>query len=213
VEYFAYHGIDIIPVSNCQKVNLNKYFSGKKRLNGIILSGGNSINPREFGQKPLLKNDDYSCIRDKIERKLLDLAVIHKIPVFGICRGMQFINVYFGGKLIQDISGQLGFMNHKGGSKHKISITESRLKKYFQTDNIIVNSYHNQGVIERGVAQDLRYFAVERESGVIEGIYHPDYPIAGVEYHPERDNHRNKYNTLLIKAFIDRVLFWKVKKI
>lgn len=125
--------------------------------------------------------------RDRLEFKLLKKAIDQGKPVLGICRGMQLINVHFGGSLHQDISGFYG--EHPNVStifpKKRITITpDSKLQKLLQTDICNVNSLHNQAVDKLG--RGLRKSARELHSEIWQAIEHVDYPfVIGVQWHPE----------------------------
>jgi len=112
--------------------------------------------------------------RDKVESILLRYAIFFNVPVFGICRGMQFINYYFGGTLEKN----------NEPKKHEIDIINQSFvqggKKGF------VNSYHNFAVTKQSLSKELEPFAVHKN--VIEGFIHSKYPIIGVQWHPERDD-------------------------
>ena len=188
VEYFSKFGIKLIPVPNV-KESLNFYL--KLPVESIILTGGGDI------------GDNLSKERDYIESALLDFAVQNKIPVLGICRGMQFINCYFGGNLrrINEISDQ----NHIAVN-HKIEIIDEMLKMRVGS-SIETNSYHGFGFNEEDFSTKLKVFAKSND-GVIEGAYHLQFPIAGILWHPEREN-PGKESDEIIKSFLNKQLFWK----
>lgn len=119
--------------------------------------------------------------RDETEKKLLAYCIAHRIPTLGVCRGMQVLNVLFGGRLKKDVKGH-------SRTIHNIEIVAATPFSKFTKQKIIrVNSYHNHGVPAGGVALGLRVFAKSID-GLIEGLYHPTKPIAGIEWHPERKN-------------------------
>ena len=75
-------------------------------------------------------------------------------------------------------------------------------------EKYMVNSYHNQAVTEETKSRELKVFA-EAKMGIIEGLYHPTLPIAGMQWHPERKSIDININEKIIKAFVKRELFWK----
>jgi len=130
--------------------------------------------------------------------------VERKLPVLGICRGMQMINVFFGGKLIKNIKEEIGD-THPPGLDHGIRIIDE--KEAFNDTK--VNSFHNQAVTEGSLSPKLKPFAVSEKERLVEGLYHPSLPIAGVQWHPERKSPDKDINEKLLKAFVKRELFWK----
>ncbi len=170
-------------------------------IEGIILTGGNGVNPELYGKKAE-EDSDISKKRDETEKKLLEIAIKKKLPVLGICRGMQFMNVFFGGKLVRISDEVKGAVCHVA-TTHKIKIIDEN----FLGRETEVNSYHNYGVIEENLGKDLNIFAKSTDD-VIEGVYHKDLPIAAIEWHPERTSPDENINEKIIKAFINKELFW-----
>jgi len=185
MRYLGKFNINIISIPNFPSKVLD-YF--QLPISGIILSGGNDI-----GESP---------DRDETEKKLLEIAIEKKLPVLGICRGMQFINVFFKGKLT-DVE------NHVK-QNHRVDIIEN---KDFLGESMEVNSYHNYAVTSSVLSPELKAFAKISNSDVIEGIYHPFLPIAGIQWHPERESPDEEANQKIIECFLQKRLFWEKKKI
>lgn len=198
-EYFDGYGMNLVPIPNNLK-NLDFYFG--LPVKRIILTGGGDVHPNLYGEKE--GEGNYSEERDETEKKLLDFAAKNKIPVLGICRGMQFLNVYFRGKLIkvENISKEKHVDND-----HKIRIVDERLRDLIGK-KIEVNSYHGYGLGEKEFSTELKIFA-ESNQGIIEGFYHPSLPIVGMQWHPERKSPDEKSNDKLMKAFLNKELFWE----
>ncbi len=205
VRYLEKHGICSVAVPNVS-ILVEGYLSDFSNIRGIVLSGGNDINPFEYGGKSR-ENLDISVERDEAEKKLLAFAVEKRIPLLGICRGMQLINVFFGGGLVQRLD-SIGLDNKAHVGNHEIEITDRVLIDTFATDRIEVNSFHNQAVTSELLSRNLKIFAKDPNSSVIEGLFHPQYPIVGIQYHPERGDMDDRYNALLLDAFKNRKLFW-----
>lgn len=206
IRFFESFGMDIIPVLSSSG-NVYKYF---KRLDigGIILTGGNDITPEFRGAKPSRYINSPSPERDFQESRLLGIAVKLKIPVLGICRGMQFINCYFGGTLIDDIK---LFEKNAGehiGKSHLVSIVDKSCQELFGRNEIRVNSYHHQGMKAKEVGQGLKVWAIGKDD-IVEAIFHEKYPIAGIQWHPERKGCARNVNELLLRSFVNRTIFWK----
>ena len=197
VNYLEQFGMKLVVIPNITG-RVREYFENIP-ISGVVLSGGNDIDPVSFGDKP---NNELSLApaRDKVEKELLDIAVEKKLPVLGICRGMQFINIYFGGKLI-DIRKDY---THPPRTNHLVTIQEAdSLGKEF-----MVNSYHNFGITMNILSSSLKPFALSPE-GMVEGFYHSSLPIAGIVWHPERTSPDEEANKKLITDFVNKELFWK----
>lgn len=201
IQYYESFGVILVPIPNVSK-DIEKHF-GSMPIKGIILTGGNDINPALYGEKP--QNEDFSEGMDSTYKRLIEIALERKLPLFGNCRGAQFINVFFGGKLIQNVKKKTG-VNHVN-AKHKVKITDKNAE-FLGKKEFIVNSYHKQGIMKDTLSSKLKEFAIT-DDGIIEGIYHPKYPIAGVLWHPERPGSDKEADKKLIEAFIKRKFFWK----
>jgi len=209
INYFEKFGIKLIPISNSTK-NINSYFE-KFPISGIILSGGNDINPELYNKKineSEKKKLFISNERDETEKELLRIAIKKKIPVLGICRGMQFINVFFKGKLInikEENQSEIGHL----ATEHTIKIINNKAKKLLNNESRI-NSYHGYGINKKTLSSELEIFA-QTDDALIEGLYHPLFPIVGIQWHPERKSPDERINNKLIEAFLKKELFWKIK--
>ena len=202
VDYFEKFGVNLLPIPDSVK-NVDYYFRNLP-IEGVILSSGNDINPTLYGSKE--KSESVSIERDLTEKKLLDLSIKKNLPVLGMCRGLQFINVFFGGKLVninKDIQSKIGHV----ASVHKIRIINQSADKLFG-NSFDVNSYHNNGISDKTLSSELKAFA-KSEDGLIEGFYHPKLPIAAIMWHPERKSPNETVNKKIINTFLKRELFWK----
>lgn len=157
----------------------------------LLLIGGGDVDPVRYGEAKIPQCGTIEAERDEFEYRLLAEAVRTGKPVVGICRGMQIINVYFGGTLYQDIPTQYDTkINHRNGGDnignitHSINIVEgSRLREILGTESLGVNSSHHQAA--KDVAPGFRVSALSTD-GIIEGIESDTLPVAGVQFHPER---------------------------
>ncbi|MCL1934526.1 MAG: membrane dipeptidase [Candidatus Azobacteroides sp.] len=161
------------------------------RIDGLILSGGGDIYSPLFGEELHPAVESYDLERDRYEIALVKQAVERQIPVLGICRGSQLINVAFGGSLIQDIPSEVpkSTVNHNQEEAREIAthsvqiFPESRLHQIAQAEQIMVNSFHHQAV--KTVAPGFEAVA-SAEDGVIEAIEsNEEKVIFGVQWHPE----------------------------
>ncbi len=200
--YFRSFNILLLPIPNVPE-QVQDYFN-QFPIKGVILTGGEDINPKLYGEKVEWPN--ISPLRDETEKKMLEIAVARRIPVLGICRGMQLINVFFGGKLVKNIKDEIT-QEHLPGKEHPITITGEKIVSMLGKKEVMVNSYHNQAVTISTLSSQLKVFAVA-EHGIIESLYHPSLPIAGVQWHPERKSPDEEMNKKLVEAFKRKELFW-----
>lgn len=161
-------------------------------LDGLVLQGGNDVSPLSYGEQPLRPEWSGDPMRDRYEMQLIEAFVSAGKPIFGICRGLQVLNVAFGGTLYQDIPTQLpGESIHFDPSSyeknfHMISLQDGGWmatlysgKKHFR-----VNSIHHQGI--KKLAPTFAADAVSERDGMIEAIYREKESfIAAVQWHPE----------------------------
>lgn len=175
-------------------------------LDGLLLSGGSDLDPSYYGEKPIPELNVTLPERDAFEMALLGEALRRGIPIFGICRGLQVLNVALGGTLYQDLPSQLGrdLLTHrqetpKWQATHEVEIHEgSWVGGITDSTCVKVNSYHHQGI--KDLADGLRVSA-RSSDGVIEAIESHDFSerwLVGVQWHAEamRDagaEHRNLF--------------------
>ncbi len=147
----------------------------------LLLTGGNDVFPSHFNEQPLNNTVSYTPERDSFEFNLISSFSAIGKPIFGICRGIQVINVFFGGSLYQDLPSQL-HVDH-GDCVHTVSVaTCSPLLDLFGS-TFSVNSLHHQSVLN--VANSLEVVCRSSDN-VVESIRHYSLPIWGVQWHPER---------------------------
>ena len=158
---------------------------------GIILTGGEDINPLEYNDTANIKVcGTINYKRDTLERKLFNFALAYKIPLIGVCRGMQMMNVASGGTLYGDIPSEIGttvIHRNNGEVMHEIAIVDTcSLIFPIRTDTFMVNSWHHQGLndLSKNLRVIARSFDGLPEAVVMEKSTHP-FMIA-VQFHPER---------------------------
>lgn len=167
----------------------NDYFN---LCDGILLTGGNDVDASLYNERNLPCNGRIFPERDKLELFLCRKAIENNIPVLGICRGIQVMNVAMGGTLYQDIYSQIpdgGLIKHsqdapKWYPTHEVKLEEnSILKDIFHLDNLNVNTFHHQAV--KDVAPGFKVSARSCD-GIIEAIEYISHVFAvGVQWHPE----------------------------
>jgi putative glutamine amidotransferase len=162
-----------------------------KIIRGLILSGGVDVDPNYYGEEPLPGHGEISPQRDMIEIEMAKIALKEKIPILGICRGAQVMNIASGGSLYQNIKMKNGdLLEHMQNAPryhpyHHISVTKDTiLWNILEKKEIVrVNSFHQQVIKKLG--SGFRVSAVTSD-GVIEGLEAEKHPFAlGVQWHPE----------------------------
>ncbi len=145
-------------------------------IDGIIFPGGDDIDPRRYGEQPLTKLGRINPRLDDLELALAEKALNMGLPLLGICRGSQVVNVASGGTLVQDIPSQIGgAMKHRQEAPrwygtHEVIIDEDSLAfKVFGTRRLSVNSFHHQSIREAGENLVISGRAPDGVSEVIEG--------------------------------------------
>ncbi len=162
-----------------------------ERIDGLILTGGGDIHPSFFNEEICSSPESINLRRDIYDLKLIKLASDRQIPLFGICRGFQVINVAFGGSLYQDIPSQYParFLEHnqeipREEASHPVRIEAgSELYSVIRKEVLPVNSFHHQAI--KDLAPVFRATATT-EDGIIEAFESNRYQnIRGVQWHPE----------------------------
>jgi putative glutamine amidotransferase len=181
---------------------------------GLLLTGGEDVNPGYYGKlNELSKCEEIDKYRDSLELSLINKAIIVRMPIFGICRGEQILNVALGGTLLTDIPKDAGNqVAHRcppgqGDCLHMIRIDpQSELYQLTKLENGMVNSFHHQAVDM--IAPGMKVAALS-ENGVTEAIER-EMPlgksfIMGVQWHPERLDKNPGLSKPLADNFIHQV--------
>lgn len=174
---------------------------------GFLLTGGQDVSPLLYDEEISSQCGECSSERDTMEAELLQIALVEDKPVFGICRGIQFLNVYLGGTLYQDIPTDYPTnINHHmtppyDRMTHYVSILpETTLHDILKRTTLPVNSYHHQAVKNLGKGLEL---AAISEDGLTEGVYMPDHRfVVAVQWHPELLFHKDEPSKKLFSAFV-----------
>lgn len=152
---------------------------------GLLLSGGKDVATDLYGQKQEFDFVITDPQRDDLEWKLIKAFIDRKKPIFGICRGIQVLNVYFGGTLWQDIPAQLGG-DHSKGVCHPVSLKEDSILGKLYGTSLEVNSYHHQALDKLGDGLAATAWADSNGHSIVEAVEHESLPIWSVQWHPER---------------------------
>jgi putative glutamine amidotransferase len=161
-------------------------------LDGLVLQGGNDVAPQHYGEEPLHPDWHGDRVRDLYEMELIRAFVAAGKPVFGICRGLQLLNVTFGGSLLQDIGTQRPeALDHRQLGKYEQHFHRVRFVPgthlaglYPGLDTATTNSIHHQGI--KDLAEGFVVEARCPDDGMVEAIRRsgPGF-VAGVQWHPE----------------------------
>jgi putative glutamine amidotransferase len=163
-----------------------------EQMDGLLLQGGADVDPRTYGEQPLREEWSGDLVRDRYELELLRAFIAQGKPVFGICRGMQLINVAYGGTLCQDIGTQMpGAEAHYDTALydelvHEVRFVEgSSLARTFGTNGPVpVTSIHHQCV--KRVGDGLTAQAFSARDDIVEAVVaDSENFVMGVQWHPE----------------------------
>jgi putative glutamine amidotransferase len=159
---------------------------------GLVLSGGEDVDPAHYGEQPSPALGAVEPLRDAMELRAVACAEERGVPILGICRGLQLLNVHFGGTLYQDIAterpSELLHQQKEPWDHRTHSATVrpgSTLHRIVGEDQLYINSFHHQAV--KVLGRGLRVTA-RADDGLVEAIEHDEYPwLLGVQWHPERN--------------------------
>jgi gamma-glutamyl-gamma-aminobutyrate hydrolase PuuD len=171
-------------------------------LDGLLLSGGNDLDPETYGAEAHAETNGLRPERDRAELALLEGALARDMPVLAVCRGFQVLNVARGGDLVQHLPEVVGDEKHrevKGVfSEHPVRIEDSSKLGALLGDRAPVKSHHHQGV--GTVGRGLREVAWA-DDGTVEGLEDPERRFAlGVLWHPEAGEDMKLFEALVAEA-------------
>jgi putative glutamine amidotransferase len=195
----------ILPIPHAESVPAEAYL---ETIDGLILTGGADIHPSFYGQIILERCGEIDEERDRFEIELVRAARSRDLPLLGICRGLQVLNVALGGSLYQDLSyrqetdsAHQSPRERRGELAHGVTIVEgSRLGEILGVRALDVTSTHHQ--IIRDLAPDLTMNAIATD-GVIEGVEGPGRFLLAVHWHPERMVTRQPEQLGLFRALVE----------
>jgi len=168
-------GMQLIPIPNSLS-HPNEY-ARQLQLEGLIFSGGNNVSESDLEDQESIVKNDIAVERDKTEKSLLEWAIKEQNPVIGVCRGMQFIYTFFGGKL-KEINSKTHVAR-----EHDISFTDKQFSEHYGNINKC-NSYHRKGMSVKDVPSGLKVSGIYEDEN--EAFKHQNLPVVGMMWHPER---------------------------
>lgn len=189
--------------------SLQQYLS---MVDGVYLTGaGTNIDPRLYGQENLAPEKDLDPDRDRFDLPLIHAALGMGLPFFGVCRGMQELNVALGGDLHQKVYAIPGFNDHRENSSAELAqqyadshaarlVPNTWFAALMGQPEIAVNSLHGQGIktLGRGLAP-----LAHAQDGLIEAVHLPELSqfTLGVQWHPEWQAELNPFSVRIYQAF------------
>ena len=182
-----------VPVPLDERASMAERATAFAAMDGLLLSGGADIDPARYGEAPAGARD-AELGRDALEDEAFRSAIDSGVPILGVCRGLQAINVFAGGSLVQHLDGHESTAYPSPAvTRHRLDLAVgSRLAAILgESSDLEVNSYHHQAITADRLAPGLRMsaFADHAEAGeLVEGVEStdPDRWLIGVQCHPER---------------------------
>ena len=172
-------------------------------IDGLLIPGSRDMDPKFYGEAPHPAIKPMSPDRTETEFVVFRLALERKIPVLGICGGMQFINVFYGGSIHQDIKVLLpDALCHEGGETHGITtLPDTVFGGFVEEKEFEIKSYHHQAVNKVGEGLCVNALAPD---GVVEGFESDDGRVMGFQWHPELE--RTCLSELIFTRFLSEAV-------
>ncbi|WP_234998060.1 membrane dipeptidase [Parabacteroides sp. Marseille-P3160] len=189
-----------------------------EQIDGLVMTGGSDVAPSFYNEGKWNETVEIDSLRDVFDLMLIRMAGNRNIPILGICRGAQLVNVAFGGSLYQDLPTQVGdtSVHHRQTvpmqqASHSVSIVKgTMLGTILGRDSLRVNSYHHQAVKE--VAPLFR-IAAKSTDGIVEAIEaYPNRAICGVQWHPESLVDKDTSMLQIYQQIVKRAALYKKAK-
>ncbi len=197
------NGLPIIIPPVCNDMEIERY---AEMCDGLLVSGGKDVAPLLYGCMSDKNCGAFDYDVDESHIKLIKAVLKYNKPIFGICRGLQLINVALGGTLHQDIGTNVpncgghtfGFFRYD--VVHKVDMNQNTLiGKIFKKDVINVNSIHHQAIKDLGNGIEIAGVAPD---GIIEAISSEEHNMIAVQWHPEMLLNKNDDMKCLFEVFV-----------
>ena len=171
-----------------------------EEFDGFLFCGGSDIDPAYYGSENLHSKNICSA-RDKLEYALFNKVYPLNKPILGICRGMQAMNVFLGGTMIQHIDGHLQTTDRFIHEQNVIIKSSGKLYDIFKSENILTNSFHHQALDKIGNGLTV---CAHSTDGIAEAVCAENHPFCiGVQWHPENFYKYDGQTAELFRAFVD----------
>ncbi|WP_276871321.1 gamma-glutamyl-gamma-aminobutyrate hydrolase family protein [Lactococcus taiwanensis] len=197
------HTVLILPVDQPEKAEVYLQLVDK-----IVLTGGADVSPQYYGEEPHFKLETTDPIRDAFEFAIIDAALKFHKPILGVCRGLQVLNVYFGGSLYQDLSQTTSQIKHRQSptpqefpTHHVLVDQQSSLS--FLPEQYFVNSFHHQAV--KNLGEGLKAIA-HGTDGLVEAIENKEKGVLAIQWHPECTWTTEAFDRQIFEYFANRSL-------
>ena len=177
-----FDSVGILPVLIPNTLASPESFIEELSIEGIILTGGNTVGLRGEPSPPA----DVKPERDRTENAVIQFALSRSLPILGVCRGMQMLNHFFGGKVTRNLAALNKLDDVHVSSDHDVRLVSENWQDLAGAKKIHVNSFHNDGLLKTDLAAELIPAAESSDGLLIEGFYHQEHPIMGIAWHLER---------------------------
>jgi len=191
-----FDSLGCIPILVPNKLSSVETFVEELSIDGVILTGGNTVGL----QGDMAPPDEVKPERDKTESILIYIAIQKSLPILGVCRGMQMINRYFGGTITRNLSLKTDLQDNHVANNHNILLHSGEWKKMAGSEQLLVNSFHDDGLLKHDLATNLRPVATSLDGLVIEAVDIPGQAVTGIEWHVERSSPSSEFDRALIKS-------------
>jgi len=195
IDLLLVNNIEFVLIPNCGDKVID--FLELNKINAIILSNGNDV----YDKTITVQLADISKRRDLTEKLVLEWARYNKINSLGVCRGLQLINLIYGGTIEYNLG-----QNHNA-KNHSVNICDPIAQKHFKKTSFIANSFHRHGIPKENLGKDLVPFVIS-DDGIVEGFYVKDENILAIQWHPERKLKNNYLNNQMPIDFLLHGPWW-----
>lgn len=196
IRYLDHRGISPVLIPNVLREPVA--FAERSGVRALLLTSGGDVSSRAGAVAPADGGARLERLRDATEWQLLEWAMKRRTPVLGVCRGMQALNVYFGGRLVRDLQeAGLPSLAHVG-RRHRVRVVESG-------EAVMTNSFHHHAVTTSTLSAELQPLAVA-DGEIVEAFSHRRLPVLGIQWHPERPGSATRLDRLLLDRWLGRRL-------